>query len=352
MEMIKTGKWLVVAGLVGLLSACGKDGRDDTVLDMALLTGKDWYYNAWIGDKDSYEARDLLEIVRFERGGTLKTVDFGGRQEYIAGKWFADANNRISMEYANGEKCVWNVQRSGEDYIRTIVNEQGVREYTLKPGYLGELTADAFWVNEYTSGNVFRTRIGVDVRGNINIREGQVLLAGGKRMPLVHHEYYWSEDGAVDAGVEGKDQEVRFYLRLGKDNHVKLRDSVFADNLPKRTPAETDLNVTERNGAIRVTWNPYPGKEVYYRIEVLPEDMDLTNPYFISRIQQSGSGVLEVSPTTAGEVNSVGELRSGKTYAVRLSALLYEPDVDPWNHNYGYANVQAVAYFTKMWHKE
>ena len=58
------------------------------------------------------------------------------------------------------------------------------------------------------------------------------------------------------------------------------------------------------------------------------------------------------SDLTAGEVNRLRELRSGETYVVRLTALLYEPGIDPWNNNYGYANVQAVAYFTKKFQKE
>ena len=87
----------------------------------------------------------------------------------------------------HGDSIVWNVQRSGPDYIQTIVNAQGERKYTTDPGYLGELTADAFLVNEYTDGNQFKTYIGVDVRGNKNVKEVALIPADGKSIPVENH---------------------------------------------------------------------------------------------------------------------------------------------------------------------
>lgn len=344
---MKTGKWLAVICLAAVFAACKEDDRDDTILEMSRLTGKNWYYNGWLGDKNSFEARDLLEVIRFEQGGALKCIDYGGRREYVVGKWYADENNQITLDYGEDGKTVWHVQHSGDDYIRTIVNAQGSREYTTDPGYLRDLTADAFLVNEYTSGNLFKTYLGADVRGNIDVREGQILLADGHKIALQHQEYYWTGKNPFYVDFNGKEQEVRFYLRIGKNTHLKLRDSIYGDNLPRRLPAETDLSVSEKNGSLRVMWNPYAGNKVYYRIEILNKEMDLTDPYFISRIQNAGSTALEVTSATAGEINRIGALKSGDTYIVRLTALLYEPGIDPWNDHYGYANVQAVAYYTK-----
>ena len=107
---------------------------------------------------------DLLEVIRFEKGGVLKMMEFGGRRVHAIGTW-TGGDNQITMDLDDGDSIVWNVQRSGPDYIQTIVNAQGERKYTTDPGYLGELTADAFLVNEYTDGNQFKTYIGVDVRG-------------------------------------------------------------------------------------------------------------------------------------------------------------------------------------------
>ena len=43
---MKMGKFLTGVCLLGLLVACSDDeGRDDTLLDMNYLVGKNWYYN-------------------------------------------------------------------------------------------------------------------------------------------------------------------------------------------------------------------------------------------------------------------------------------------------------------------
>lgn len=346
--MIRLGKLLAGFFCACALGACSDDDRDDTILDMSRLTGKDWYYNAWLGDKNNFGAGDLLEVVRFEKGGTLKSIDFSGRREYIAGKWESDDNNRIILKYEGDEETIWNVQHSGDDYIKTIVNAQGSREYTTDPGYLGNLTADAFWVNEYTSGNQYRTYIGADVRGNKDVREGNLLLADGNQVALQNHEFFWSEKSPkyID---DIRKQEVRFYLRIGKNTHLKLRDSLYSTNLPRRLPDEMNLTVNVVNGTLNVSWVPFSSGSVYYRVEVLSKDMDLVDPYFISRVQNAGSASLNIKTTTAGEVNRVNELKGGETYMIRLTALMYEPGVDPWNDDYGYANVQAVSYFTKKY---
>lgn len=346
--MIRLGKLLAGFFCACALGACSDDDRDDTILDMSRLTGKDWYYNAWLGDKNNFGAGDLLEVVRFEKGGTLKSIDFSGRREYIAGKWESDDNNRIILKYEGDEEKIWNVQHSGDDYIKTIVNAQGSREYTTDPGYLGNLTADAFWVNEYTSGNQYRTYIGADVRGNKDVREGNLLLADGNQLALQNHEFFWSEKSPkyID---DVRKQEVRFYLRIGKNTHLKLRDSLYSTNLPRRLPDEMNLTVNVVNGTLNVAWVPFSSGSVYYRVEVLSKDMDLVDPYFISRVQNAGSASLNIKTTTAGEVNRVNELKGGETYMIRLTALMYEPGIDPWNDDYGYANVQAVSYFTKKY---
>lgn len=344
--------WMGICCVLGLCACGDDDDRDDRILDMSYLTGKNWYYNGWLGDKTGFGSQDLLEVVRLEKGGTLKSIDFGGRQEYIVGKWESDGSNRITLKYNGGEETVWNVQHSGSDYIETIVNAQGSRRYTTEPDYLDNLTADAFLVNEYSSGNQFRSYVGVDVRGNMNVREGTLLMADGNYVALENHEFFWNEKSPVYVDGKGEEREVRFYLRLGKDTHLKLKDTIYGDNLPQRLPEDVNLNVNEQSGTMKVTWVPYPSGKVFYRVEILSRDLDLVNPYFISRIQNVGASGLEIKPTTGGEVNRWDELKTGETYVIRLTALLYESGVDPWNDNYGYANVQAVSYFTRKYLKE
>lgn len=345
---MKLGNWVMGICCACLVGACGdKDSRDDTVLDMSYLTGKDWYYNAWLGDKNSTNAHDLLEVIRLEKGGALKSVDFSGRRDYTVGTWISEGN-RITLQYKDTDPVVWNVQRSGDDYIKTIVNEQGVREYTTDLGYLGNLTADAFLVNDNTQGNQHRTYIGADVRGNMDVREGALLTASGQNNALKNHEYYWSEGTPEYIDFSGQKQEVRFYVRIGKNNHLKLRDSIYGENLPLRVSDEMNLTANAKESALQVAWDPYPAQKVYYKVEILPRNLDVTNPYFISRVQGIGTAQLTVKGTTSGEVNKLGELKPGESYYVRLTALLYEPGIDPLNDNYGYGNVQAVAYFTKI----
>jgi len=38
-------------------------------MNMSELTGKYWYYNAWLGINTGWDQSDLLEVIRFEKGG-------------------------------------------------------------------------------------------------------------------------------------------------------------------------------------------------------------------------------------------------------------------------------------------
>lgn len=333
----------------GFLIACKDDeSRDDTVLDVTLLTGKYWFYNAWLGDPYGMTRNDLLQVVRFEKGGVLKMLDFGGRKEQVVGKWESEGNT-MTLKYDAAEDDTWNVQHSGTDYIRTIINGQGQRDYTLQPDYLNELTVDAFLVNDYTSGNQFRSYWGATVRGN-DIRSAALITSEDSHADLEVHGSYWCEKspGQNDYFVfDGQSREVRFYLRVGKDVQIKLKDIIYTENLFERLPADVALSAIEQDGVLVVEWEPYTQQNVYYKVDVFPKDMDLTKPYFISRIQPVRSNHLDIKTTTAGEVNRMDELKRGENYVVRLTAMLFEPDVDIVNDEYGYANVQAVSYFSK-----
>ena len=352
--MKKIGKLFKVILFACFFAACsGDDERDDTVLDISMLTGKDWYYNAWLGSENGFDSEDLLEVIRFEKGGNLKHIDFGGRNESIVGKWESSAEtNLITLIYGGGKTETWHVQRSGHDYIEAIINEQGSRRYVSELSYLEDLTADAFLVNEHTLGNQYITYIGADVRGNRNIRDGKILKSDGTSINLKNHGFYWTEEKPESINFDGKSKELRFHLRIGSEHNIKLKDMIYSSNLPERLLSEMDLNVDEENGEIEVSWHPYSMDGVYYKVEILSENEDLKNPYFISRIQRAGASSLTIKNTTAGEVNRMNDLEQRDTYTVRLTALLYETGVDAWNDGYGYANVQAVSHFTKKQLKE
>ena len=70
---MKWGKLLLGVGWACVLYACSDDdGKDDTIMNMSELTGKYWYYNAWLGDKYGMGQSDLLEVIRFEKGRCFK----------------------------------------------------------------------------------------------------------------------------------------------------------------------------------------------------------------------------------------------------------------------------------------
>lgn len=339
----------LVCGLV-LLVACGKEDRDDTVLNTSDLTGKFWYNNRWLGDPYSYVKEDVLQVIKFEKNGVLSLLDFGGRTESVGGAW-TSKNNEIALKYNNGKNEVWNVMHSGNDYIRPMVNG-GERNYVTNTGFLENLTADAFLVNDYNAGNRYQTHIGADVRGNRNLREATLILGEGQTLPLTNEGYFWNEripvtDDYID--FNGQEKEVRFYLKIGKNEQVKLSDRIFSYNLPVRAVADFALNAVNTMGVttLTVTWSPFAMNDVFYRVEIFNEQADLTAPYFVSRIQPAGSRRLDIKSGTAGEVNRMAEMKSGVPYVVRLSAIRYEPEVDRVNDEYAYANVQAVTYITK-----
>lgn len=342
---------LLVMCLLMPLVSCKDDKHDDTVVNMPDLTGKFWYNNRWAGDKYAYDKDDVLQVVKFEKNGVLSFMDFSGRMERTAGTWTLK-NNAVTLSYTDGREDVWDILHSGSDYITAIINGQGTREYTTDAGYLDDLTADVFLVNEYTTGNAYRTRIGVDVRGNRNIREAAVVVAPEQVIPLKNQAYYWSERNPVSSDYidfKGVEQDVRFYFKIGKNQDLKLQDRIYAGNVPERSLSDFALNATNLQGvsALTVTWQPYPSSGIYYRIDVFNERMELTNPYFVSRIQPVNANRLEIKAGTAGEVNRMTDLKSGDKYIVRLVAILYEPGTDVINDEYAYANVQAVTYITK-----
>lgn len=338
-----------------MLGACGSGGgEDDAEMNMSALTGKWWYYNAWLGSQYKYDMnkQDLLEVIRFEKGGALKVMEYGGRREQVVGTW-TSGDNEITLNYSDGRRIEWNVRRSGADYIQAVA-EGWERRYTSEPDYLGDLTADAFLAGEWKE-NRYNTYIGADIRGNKDVKEAALISSDGNAIPLENHGYFWSERSPENGDYidfDGTKREVRFYLRIGKNTYLKLQDTIYAQNIPPCTLAESGLlAVTDLStGALKVSWNAYPDQDICYRVEIFPKEMDLSKPYFVSMIQPAGSTEMAITPTSAtdnGVNNQVGKMIKGETYQVRLTAMLFEPGVDRINDHYSSANLQAVSYFTR-----
>lgn len=347
---MKILKLLLIIYCLGFMASCKSDGGDDdTMVEMSDLTGIYWYNNRWLGDKYSYDKEDLLQVLKFEKNGTLAVMDYGGRKESVVGNW-SNNKNEIVLTYKNGTTELWDVMHSGSDYIKAVVNG-GERTYKLKPENLEELTADAFLVNEIGVGNKYATTIGVDVRGNNNIREGALILSADPEevIALENKKNFWCEKNREEATFAGTERDVRFYFRIGGSYHLKLSDRIYADNLEQRTADQFDLSAVNPSGVstLNVSWNPFNNTAVYYRVEIFNKDMDLVNPVFISRIQSPETSLLKINATTAGEVNRMGEIKAGETYTVRLSSILFEPGIDVINNEYATVNIQAITYITK-----
>lgn len=347
--MMKMGKlWLGLCVLC-LTAACSDDdGRDDTVLDMSYITGKEWYYNGWLGSKYEYEQNDLLQVIRFEKDNTWKTIDYSGRQKTDGGRWEQEGNTlTLTSGDGNGVEK-WNILRSGNDYIQVNINAMGERSYTTDSDWLQDLTADAFYVNSWENGT-YTTHIGADIRGNKNIREAAMITAGGRHRSLVNKGYYWDEGNV--SGVESDNPEevrVRFYFRIGSGREVKLEDIVQTGNMAKRTSVEVGLvasNFGEKH-RLKVQWKPYDnsGRKVYYRVEMFTKTQNGEDLWFMSHILPAGTEEITLSESTGGEINNLKDIKEGTTYVVRLSAMIYEDRVDV-NDTYSYANIQAKTCF-------
>jgi len=339
---------------VVVLGACGDDDkRDDSELEMSYLTGKDWYYNGWLGNKYEYVQNDLLQVMRLERDNTWKTIDYSGRRVMESGYWEQRGNSIVLKQ---GEKeDVWNVLRSGNDYLDVNLNAVGKRSYTTKVDFLKDLTADAFYRNEWKEGR-YTTRIGVEVQGNANIREAAMITGPDEYRALEYKGFHWNEGepGMTGQTDVSEDRRVRFYIKIAGSQELKLEDVVEAGNMVKRSPEEVGLTVSSpEKRKLKVQWNPYGdsgiggGREVYYQVEILPGNLDENNAWFVSQILPAGTGELVISESTGGSVNKLKEKKDGEHYVVRLVAIVFERHTDVYDA-YSYANVQAKTYFTTL----
>ena len=74
---MKWGKLLLGVGWACVLYACSDDdGKDDTIMNMSELTGKYWYYNAWLGDKYGMGFKD--DGIRRTEGTCYRYLDRWG----------------------------------------------------------------------------------------------------------------------------------------------------------------------------------------------------------------------------------------------------------------------------------
>lgn len=335
---------------IGVMLACKDDDNNNSLSELDKLTGKYWYINNYLGNKTAYDANDGISVIRFEGSGTLTAMEYGGRQDSLLGKWRKE-DDQLILTFNDGTEELWYLQSVGSKEIKARVNG-GDRTYRTELSYLEDMKADAFLVNEYFksgAGYRLKTYIGANVNGNRNIMEAFLIPASEYNTKMLDRGYYWSERKPLDEDFidfKGQKQLIRFYFKLGRKDNVKLDDYIYRDNLLPLEIGDYDLRVanTPDAGKMTVKWNPVVQENVYYKVEVFNENMSLVDPYFVSKVQLPGSNSLMIDFTTAGEVNRINELKKGKKYVVRLTMLLYEPEIDFINNRFAINNIQAVTY--------
>lgn len=339
--------FMVVVGVCGILSlfSCGDDDHNEP----AYLAGKYWYINDYLGDKLSYTKDDGLKVLRFENSGALTGMDYSGRRDYLLGTW-SQRDKDFTIDYNTGHQEDWYLLKLTNDELKVRVNG-GDRTYRSELSYLKDLKADAFLVNEYVKdglGYRRRTHVGGRVCDNVEVREAVMIFSPEKSVVMKNKGIYWSEPTPGDGDFkefDGTPTKVRFYFRIGSNNHVKLDDSIYTDNVPNCRLDEFDLRAIPALDAAKmvVKWAPLDAEKVFYRVELFDERMK--ELYFSSNVQLPGLGELTINSSTAGEVNRMSDLKRGSTYTVRLTSLIFEPGMQDFiNNKHSSNNVQALTY--------
>lgn len=339
--------------LLFTLFTIGCDSGDEVDrLSMQAVTGKYWYNNRWQGDKTGFSQEDHMIAMKFDRNGTVFRMNCAGREVTCYGSWECEDNVlKLRSQNAEGEYTeeLWNLMYTGDERLDVIV-ANGERHYTSEPDYLKDLTVDAFLVNEYRNNEGHITFLDARIAGKPAMREGSLILDDHTNYTLKNFGPHWGVDRSkIDIELPAQERDVKFYLRIGHSNHVKFMDHIYDTNLPKRLPADFNLQAVNAGGSstLKVTWEPYTNSDICYRVEILNPDKDPINPYFVSVLQGSNSSTIAINENSAGSVNRMNDLQAGDNFIVRLSAILFEPEVDAINDRYGEGNIQAITYVEK-----
>ncbi|WP_152614085.1 MULTISPECIES: hypothetical protein [Sanguibacteroides] len=332
-----------------ILGACSDSDDKEFVLNRNDLTGKNWYYNGWIGNKLGYRTNDVLEVIRFDNNGNLIGVEYSGLKDTIAGKWRDLENNALRITDDSGEEKTWNVLGCGKG-ILSLHDGWGAREYNEGLSYLENLSGDAYWVNQYSSEEgTWKRTLEFKISGNGSIREAYAIVsdAEGGQIPLDRGSYLGSLVYRKNIDFTGNCDRVRFYCKIGSKWNVKFDESLYDSNVPEHAfDLRAEWKPTATSTGIDVTWTPVEESNIYYQVEVLDKNSDANNPFFKSEVL-AGTGELNITEATQGKVeNRLSSLVKGEVYKIRLSAILYEPGIGRYDNNAD-RNIQAISYVTK-----
>lgn len=337
------------AGLV-LIAGCSDDDSGFSLTEQNLIGGK-WYYNGWnsASNKYGYSGDDVVDVIRFDTGGRMVGLEFSGDRDTLLGSWTLSEESKLRMTFTDGREEEWTVlEYSGN---RMKVKSWGERLYERDPMLLEKFTGDAFLVQEYADDQQLCYAVGFRVSRDPNtVDEACALLSDNERVTLTRYTDYWGGQTESVSTLPAYPSRVRFYARIGKNNHIKFDEQLYAGKLPSRRYADHALTAAwkagDLNSSLEVSWMPYDATDIFYRVEVFNESMDLSNPYFSSWVLPAGKSEVSITAAAQGAVNRLNELERGKKYKVRLTALIYEPGINP-EDQYAAYNIQALTYVTK-----
>jgi hypothetical protein len=348
-----------------MFCACSSGGNDNEVdfeLTTEILTKGYWYSNIYLDD--NYTTKDGLDAIKFEIDGSVKQMDMSGMREYNVGKWKLDAGD-IKVTLGEDEQ-EWRVieESSSENYLKLYVGNSAFKEYYRTYDFLNGLSADAYVVNEYELDGTYQAKswFGYRFAGkNVNaakaiLSDRDVALIAKNGVFLLDGESV-SEGDYIDGSAVGKSR-IRFYANVD-GNKVKLSDSIYAENIDHLNYVNILATHSTGSNTVNVTWGKIVSEDseilsrLRYRIELYPDvngKKDLANPVFVSANLSANTEKFEIAAGIAGANGKAPDfslLSAGGKFYVVVSAILYEPGINP---DFGInkdLNIQAVSSFTK-----
>ena len=362
--MIRIIRSLVLLSL--LFCACsGGDNNNDTDFELTsdVLTKGYWYSNFALDD--NYIADDDLVAYEFSRNGSIVSMNMGGKTEEVVGQW------KMEGEYLSvvigGSAEQWRIveEDSHEYKLKFYVGNNSFREFYSSYDFIYGLSADAFVVNEYLLDNGYqkKRRYGYRVSGR-DIGAVKALFPERAVSLTEVNGVYVQDEKDIDASGDYLDlsgsveKKIRFCLSFGKSK-VKLSDMVYDENIDHLNYYNIELTHSIGSDKVVVKWGEMENidqsmsERLRYRVELYPEadgDIDMNRPAFVSGNIQPDENSFEIKAGINGANGSKPDftvLSEGDNYYVVLSAILYEPGIDPDFGTYKDINIQAISSFTK-----
>jgi len=337
------------------LTSCGGSsggGEEDFEFESIDLINKYWYANPYLSS--AYANDDAVIVYKFEGGNVLKRQQYSGRRDVVVGTWNLNDNvleiRDESISEDNLQK--WFIQsKSTKEHLK-LNSSVGSREFYTEISGFGDVTADAYLVNELRLVNneyVSSYRFDYSVYGN-KISKVSALFDSETRNNLVERLdvngdkiFSLSADDIDNYIPDFKgEQLVRFYLKLDGGEEMKLDENIYNNDIASLSTADRDYS---RDGlSITVNWKAIAEEDIYYFIEILDRNSNSEIPLFRSNRQPADASEpksLKILSGMSAEIDQLETLQIDQEYLVRITGLKYEAGIDPINSSNKDVNIQA-----------